>query len=217
MPHIDSSSLLRSFQAPSLIVEPPALASLPACELSTALEAHPGPTPPNISQQKASTARRHSRSSSTNVFPAELLSELKAQSESIVAGQLIAAGGLPSSSSAVISDKNEPSSDTLVPQPTLANLYAGFQESIDSSISTSSRTPTAAPYIPIRPSAEPSTTGPMSLGESGSSSGGGPDEWLEMAKKCKYLPESDMKRLCELVKECLMEGMLLRVALLLVS
>ncbi|KAK6541390.1 carboxyl methyl esterase activity protein [Orbilia ellipsospora] len=45
----------------------------------------------------------------------------------------------------------------------------------------------------------------MSVGESGSTSGGGPDEWLEMAKKCKYLPESDMKRLCELVKECLME------------
>ncbi|KAA8908324.1 Metallo-dependent phosphatase-like protein [Sphaerosporella brunnea] len=34
---------------------------------------------------------------------------------------------------------------------------------------------------------------------------GGPDEWLEMAKKCKYLSEGDMKRLCELVKECLME------------
>ncbi|KAF3296360.1 putative carboxyl methyl esterase [Orbilia oligospora] len=201
-----SLSLLGSFQSPSLTIRtPPALASLPACELSTTLEAHPGPTPPNISQPKAPTARRHSRSSSTNVFPAQLLSELKAQSESIVAGQLVAAGGLPSSSSAVITDDNEPSSDTLVPQPTLATLYAGFQESIDSSTSTSSRTPTAAPYIPRRPSAEPLTTGPMSLGESGSSSGGGPDEWLEMAKKCKYLPESDMKRLCELVKECLME------------
>ncbi|KAI5817203.1 Metallo-dependent phosphatase-like protein [Pyronema omphalodes] len=35
--------------------------------------------------------------------------------------------------------------------------------------------------------------------------GGGPDEWLEMAKMCKYLSEGDMKRLCELVKECLME------------
>jgi serine/threonine-protein phosphatase PP1-1 len=38
------------------------------------------------------------------------------------------------------------------------------------------------------------------------SKGGGPDEWLEMARQCKYLPESDMKRLCEMVKECLMEG-----------
>ncbi|KAI9792914.1 MAG: sporulation-induced protein [Peltula sp. TS41687] len=33
----------------------------------------------------------------------------------------------------------------------------------------------------------------------------GPDEWLEQAKQCKYLPESDMKKLCEIVKECLME------------
>ena len=36
--------------------------------------------------------------------------------------------------------------------------------------------------------------------------GAGPDEWLEAAKQCKYLPEGDMKRLCEIVKECLMEG-----------
>lgn len=33
----------------------------------------------------------------------------------------------------------------------------------------------------------------------------GPDEWLEQAKLCRYLPEADMKRLCEIVKECLME------------
>ena len=38
------------------------------------------------------------------------------------------------------------------------------------------------------------------------SKGGGPDEWLEAAKQCKYLPEADMKKLCEIVKECLMEG-----------
>jgi serine/threonine-protein phosphatase PP1-1 len=38
------------------------------------------------------------------------------------------------------------------------------------------------------------------------SKGAGPDEWLESAKQCKYLPEADMKRLCEIVKECLMEG-----------
>ncbi|KAF2428650.1 serine/threonine-protein phosphatase 6 [Tothia fuscella] len=37
------------------------------------------------------------------------------------------------------------------------------------------------------------------------SKGAGPDEWLEQAKQCKYLPEADMKRLCEIVKECLME------------
>lgn len=38
------------------------------------------------------------------------------------------------------------------------------------------------------------------------SKGGGPDEWLDAARQCKYLPEPEMKRLCELVKECLMEG-----------
>ena len=36
--------------------------------------------------------------------------------------------------------------------------------------------------------------------------GGGPDEWLEAAKQCKYLPEAHMKALCEVVKEFLMEG-----------
>ncbi|KAK3117002.1 sporulation-induced protein [Teratosphaeriaceae sp. CCFEE 6253] len=33
----------------------------------------------------------------------------------------------------------------------------------------------------------------------------GPDEWLAQAKLCRYLPEADMKRLCETVKESLME------------
>jgi hypothetical protein len=37
----------------------------------------------------------------------------------------------------------------------------------------------------------------------------GLDEWLEQAKLCKYLPESAMKQLCEMVKECLMEGLCL--------
>lgn len=36
-------------------------------------------------------------------------------------------------------------------------------------------------------------------------SNAGPDEWLEQARLCRYLPEADMKRLCEIVKECLME------------
>jgi hypothetical protein len=34
----------------------------------------------------------------------------------------------------------------------------------------------------------------------------GLDEWLAEAKQCKYLPEWAMKQLCEMVKECLMEG-----------
>ena len=38
------------------------------------------------------------------------------------------------------------------------------------------------------------------------SKGAGPDEWLEAAKQCKYLPEAHMKQLCEIVKEFLMEG-----------
>ncbi|KAK3707500.1 sporulation-induced protein [Vermiconidia calcicola] len=37
------------------------------------------------------------------------------------------------------------------------------------------------------------------------SSHAGPDEWLAQAKLCRYLPEADMKRLCEITKECLME------------
>ncbi|PSK59400.1 serine/threonine-protein phosphatase ppe1 [Elsinoe australis] len=36
-------------------------------------------------------------------------------------------------------------------------------------------------------------------------SNAGPDEWLLQARQCKYLPEADMKKLCEIVKECLME------------
>lgn len=31
-------------------------------------------------------------------------------------------------------------------------------------------------------------------------------EWLSEAKQCHYLPETVMKQLCEMVKECLMEG-----------
>ncbi|KAI9227861.1 MAG: Metallo-dependent phosphatase-like protein [Piptocephalis tieghemiana] len=33
----------------------------------------------------------------------------------------------------------------------------------------------------------------------------GPEEWLAKVKQCKHLPEADMKRLCEKVKELLME------------
>ena len=46
------------------------------------------------------------------------------------------------------------------------------------------------------------------------SKGAGPDEWLEQAKQCKYLPEADMKKLCEIVKECLMEGKSFLMAML---
>ncbi|ORZ30273.1 Metallo-dependent phosphatase-like protein [Catenaria anguillulae PL171] len=33
----------------------------------------------------------------------------------------------------------------------------------------------------------------------------GPDQWLEQIKQCKFLPEPDMRRLCEIVKALLME------------
>jgi diadenosine tetraphosphatase ApaH/serine/threonine PP2A family protein phosphatase len=32
-----------------------------------------------------------------------------------------------------------------------------------------------------------------------------PDEWIETLKKCKYLPEQDLKLLCDMVKELLLE------------
>lgn len=31
------------------------------------------------------------------------------------------------------------------------------------------------------------------------------DEWIEIAKKCKYLPENDWKKLCDLVCDLLLE------------
>lgn len=34
---------------------------------------------------------------------------------------------------------------------------------------------------------------------------GGPPEWLELVRQCKYLPETDIKKLCEMVKDILME------------
>lgn len=39
--------------------------------------------------------------------------------------------------------------------------------------------------------------------------GAGLDEWLEEAKQCHYLPEPVMKQLCEMVKEVLMEGIII--------
>lgn len=32
-----------------------------------------------------------------------------------------------------------------------------------------------------------------------------PDKWIELAKECKYLPENDLKKLCEIVCEILLE------------
>lgn len=30
---------------------------------------------------------------------------------------------------------------------------------------------------------------------------GNPDEWLETVRKCEYLPEQDIKKLCEMVTQ----------------
>jgi hypothetical protein len=30
---------------------------------------------------------------------------------------------------------------------------------------------------------------------------GNPDDWLETIRKCEYLPEHDMKKLCEMVRD----------------
>lgn len=46
--------------------------------------------------------------------------------------------------------------------------------------------------------------GPAKLGPNA-----GIEEWLAEAKLCRYLPESAMKQLCEIVKACLMEGVLI--------
>lgn len=31
------------------------------------------------------------------------------------------------------------------------------------------------------------------------------DKWIEIVKECRYLPESDLKKLCDLVCEILLE------------
>ncbi|PUU79157.1 Metallo-dependent phosphatase-like protein [Tuber borchii] len=89
------------------------------------------------------------------------------------------------------------------PSPTKGSSPSSSYSASASNKLSSPNSPTPSKTTP-----SPSTTD-MSVGEKGGgpamSTGGGPDEWLEMAKKCKYLSEGDMKRLCELVKECLME------------
>jgi hypothetical protein len=60
------------------------------------------------------------------------------------------------------------------------------------------------PPIPIKKMPNPNVPkpGPAKLSKNASLA-----EWLEEAKQCHYLPEAVMKQLCEMVKECLMEGM----------
>ena len=72
------------------------------------------------------------------------------------------------------------------PSPTTQTLYRTF------------------PPIPCKmPNESVPRPGPARLGPRASL-----PEWLEEAKQCHYLPEAAMKQLCEMVKECLMEGRL---------
>jgi hypothetical protein len=59
----------------------------------------------------------------------------------------------------------------------------------------------SAPNLPKMSKSTVPKPGPARLTKSA-----GLEEWLEEAKQCHYLPESVMKQLCEIVKECLMEG-----------
>lgn len=61
--------------------------------------------------------------------------------------------------------------------------------------------PASSPPPPKMPNPKVPKPGPAKL-----SPRAGLDEWLSEAKQCHYLPEAVMKQLCEMVKECLMEG-----------
>lgn len=63
--------------------------------------------------------------------------------------------------------------------------------------------PRPLPPIPTMTNPSVPKPGPAKL-----SPNAGLDEWLAEAKQCHYLPEPVMKQLCEMVKECLMEGKL---------
>jgi hypothetical protein len=67
--------------------------------------------------------------------------------------------------------------------------------------------PRPLPPLPVKKMPGPSVPKP---GPAKLSSHAGLEEWLEEAKLCHYLPEQAMKQLCEMVKECLMEGRFLR-------
>ena len=61
--------------------------------------------------------------------------------------------------------------------------------------------PARTPPPPKMPNSSVPKPGPAKL-----SPKAGLEEWLAEAKQCHYLPEAVMKQLCEMVKECLMEG-----------
>lgn len=79
----------------------------------------------------------------------------------------------------------------------VTNLFSIF-------LSTSAPRPLQA--TPTKKMANPNVPKP---GPAKLTKGAGLDEWLSEAMLCHYLPEAEMKQLCEYVKECLMEGELI--------
>jgi hypothetical protein len=112
-------------------------------------------------------------------------------------------------------DEDEDYEDIVIPTISLYNFQLGpaTQQSPPRLSPSYSVTPQRADYrsVPSRPlpplptkkMANPNVPKP---GPAKLSQRSGPDEWLEEAKQCHYLPEMAMKQLCEMVKECLMEG-----------
>ena len=46
---------------------------------------------------------------------------------------------------------------------------------------------------------------------------GNPDEWLETVRKCEYLPEHDIKKLCEMVKSLLLLFILILIIVITIT
>ena len=99
--------------------------------------------------------------------------------------------------------------------PPLSRSASRKSHSRNSHPSIASAASAAAILLPDLPAMSTTTNpnvpqpGPARLGPKSSL-----PEWLEQAKLCKYLPESVMKELCEIVKECLMEGKAPQIPLL---
>ena len=72
-------------------------------------------------------------------------------------------------------------------------------------LSSRTRKPRPLPPLPVKAKKMPNPNVPKP-GPAKLTKNAGLPEWLEEAKQCHYLPEAAMKQLCEMVKECLMEG-----------
>ncbi|TVY81256.1 Serine/threonine-protein phosphatase ppe1 [Lachnellula suecica] len=79
-------------------------------------------------------------------------------------------------------------------------IYTPRRTNSTASIQTITTLKTISSFLPNMPAPNVPKPGPAVLGPRA-----GLPEWLEEAKQCHYLPETVMKQLCEMVKECLME------------